>query len=484
MDDITDVTVGAVERSEVEDPKTPKTPAGDHLGGKKLIIVSAATLLFLTVLPLVQLDEKFPEASKGLAVLLTTALFWVTEIMPLSVSSLLPMALYPLFGIVKASELASHYFSGTTFLFIAGFFLGLSIERWNLHTRFVHAILSKVSNRVELYLAAFMLSTWLLSMWISNTATMLCILPILKSFQDSVNGARFQRGMLLAIGYAASIGGLATPVGTPTNGIFMTLFQEFWPHEEEFSFASFCIIAFPLSTTLLVATYVIACAAYIWTSKEQVEVTFERRPQPKLSFEEGVVLLDLLCLMCLWFTASRIDRFPGWKHSLGLTHLNSGSIGLLLTLPLFLIPCGRWLPDVCRQLLGEERCQSQCRGPAPKYILDWDVEPFWQAHPIRMQFLPHCFLVPRDKSLGFAMTFQGKEGLQLGDSLHLWWWLPDCSRHSCIRLSRPPSTMPRKLGHEPVPFRPLTLNSGRIRDGDCLQHVNAEHLRICGCYFC
>lgn len=482
MDDITDVTFGAVERSEVEDPKTPAV--AERFGGKKLTIVSATSLLFLTVLPLVPLDPKFPEASKGLAVLLTTALFWVTEIMPLSVSSLLPMALYPLFGIVKASELAGHYFSGTTFLFIAGFFLGLSIERWNLHTRFVHAILSMVSGRVELYLAAFMLCTWLLSMWISNTATMLCILPILKSFQDSVNGARFQRGMLLAIGYAATIGGLATPVGTPMNGIFMTLFQEFWPQEEEFSFASFCIIALPLSATLLVVTYVFACATYIWTSNEQVEVTFERRPQPKVSFEEGVVLLDLLCLMCLWFTASRIDRFPGWKHSLGLAYLNSGSIGLLLTLPLFLIPCGRWLPSVCRQLLGEERCESRCRDPSPKYILDWDVESLLQAHQSYKCSLCATVFLFLERILGFAMIFQGKEGLQLGDSLRLWWWLPDCSWHSCIRLSRLHSTMPGKLGHQRVPFRSLTLNSGCIRDGSCLQHVHAEHFRVSDCYCC
>lgn len=346
-----------------------------HLaGGKKVAIVLATTLLLLIILPLIELDAKHPDASKGLAVLLVTALFWVTETMPLSVSSLLPMALYPLFGIVKASSLAPYYFSGVSFLFIAGFFLGLAIERWNLHTRFVYFMLSKVrGSRVEVYMAAFMIATWLLSMWISNTATMLCILPMVKSFQESIDNSRVKSGMLLAIGYAATIGGLATPVGTPTNGIFMKLFQDFW--QEDFSFASFCLIALPLSAALLVAAYLMACTAFVWTSSENVRVdadAFLREKMGKVSFEEIVVMLDLLCLMLVWFTASRIDRFPGWKHSLDLTELNSGSIGLVLTLPLFVVPCGRWLPSMVRKWLGEDRCQSICKGQRPNYILDWE----------------------------------------------------------------------------------------------------------------
>ena len=285
--------------------------------------VLAISLLILILLPLIELDPKYPDASKGLAVLLVTALFWVTEVMPLSVSSLLPMALYPLFGILKASTLAHYYFSGVSFLFIAGFFLGLAIERWNLHTRFVNFMLSKVTGRVELYIGAFMIATWLLSMWISNTATMLCILPMVKSFQESIDSgnsaenSRMQSGMLLAIGYAATIGGLATPVGTPTNGIFMKLFQDFW--QEDFSFASFCMLALPLSFVLLVLTYLLACFAFVWTRPVKMVVDAEsflrQHRMGKLSYEELVIIVDSLLLMLLWFTSARIDRFPGWKQS-------------------------------------------------------------------------------------------------------------------------------------------------------------------------
>lgn len=347
-------------------------------GGRRAVGVVTVSVAILILLPFLELDPRYPDASKGLSVLLVTAMFWVSEVMPLSVSSLLPMALYPLFGIVKASSLAHYFFGGTSFLFIAGFFLGLAIERWNLHTRFVHIMLSKVGGRVEFYLAAFMLCTWLLSMWISNTATMLCVLPVVKSFQESIDSSahsRFQSGMLLAVGYAATIGGLATPVGTPTNGIFMTLFQDFWPEQEEFSFATFCVVALPLSAALLVAAYLMACTAFVWAKREKVvidaEAFLQRQRIGKVSFEEMVVLADLICLMILWFTASPIHRFPGWKRSLGLTELNSGSIGLLLTLPLFVLPCGRWLPCALKRCLGEDRCQSICKGQ-PNYILDWN----------------------------------------------------------------------------------------------------------------
>lgn len=139
---------------------------------------------------------------------------------------------------------------------------------------------------------------------------------------------------------------------------------------------NFCVIALPLSAALLLAAYLIACATFVWTSSEKVVIDaaafLQRQRMGKVSFEEMVVLVDLCCLMLLWFTASRIDQFPGWKHWLGLTQLNSGSIGLLLTLPLFVLPCGRWLPSWLRCCLGEDRCLSICKGQRPSYILDWE----------------------------------------------------------------------------------------------------------------
>mmetsp|Transcript_53907 Transcript_53907/g.101032 ORF Transcript_53907/g.101032 Transcript_53907/m.101032 type:complete len:544 (-) Transcript_53907:104-1735(-) len=345
-------------------------------GGRKICAVMMVTILLVALVPLLDLDPRFPDASKGLVVLLVTAMFWVTEVLPLAVSSLIPMGLYPLLGVVKASVLAKKFFSSTSFLFIAGFLLGLAIERWNLHTRFVRLVLRQIGDRIQFNLAAFMLTTWLLSMWISNTATMLCVMPMMKAFLSSLEGGNptFYGNMLLAVGYSATVGGLATPVGTPTNVIFMGMYQEFWPDEEEFSFAKFCFVALPLSASLLVCIYGVTCMAYMWSGQRITvnrEKFFQGQQMGKLSFEEMVVGFDMVCLVVLWFTASRIDKFPGWKKWVS-TDLDSGSIGLMLTLPLFLVPCGRWLPPAIRRALGEDRCESLCTGSRPNYILDWD----------------------------------------------------------------------------------------------------------------
>ena len=356
--------------------KSDAMQAQELPGGRRLCGVLFTAILLLALVPRANLDPRFPDAAKGLAVLMVTALFWISEVMPLSISSLLPMGLYPLFGVVKASALARKFFSSTSFLFIAGFLLGLAIERWNLHTRFVRAVLSKIGDRIQFYLAAFMLTTWLLSMWISNTATMLCIMPMMKAFLSSLEGGHpsFHSIMLLAVGYSATVGGLATPVGTPTNGIFLAIFQEFWPDEEEFSFARFCMVALPLSAALLLCVYSATCVAYWWSGARIVvnrEAFLRTQQLGKVTFEEMVVGFHMVCLVVLWFTASRIDRFPGWKTWVS-KDLDSGSIGLVLTLPFFLIPCGRWLPSALKRVLGEDRCQSSCSGPRPNYILDWE----------------------------------------------------------------------------------------------------------------
>jgi len=353
-------------------PKGPK-------GGLMTLIVLVLSALLLLIFLLVPLDaEKYPQASKGLAVMLITALWWVTEIVPLSITSLLPMVLYPLLGIVKASTLAGKFFKGTSFLFIAGFFIGLAVERWGLHKRFVCMVVTRAGRRVEFLIAGFMLSTWLLSMWISNTATILCIMPMVEAFLDSLPAGheRFQGGFLLAVGYAATIGGIATPVGTPTNGIFMDQFQTMWPQEEEFSFARFCGCALPLSVLLLVTVYLMVCVAYVWRGSTKIIVDQdmfkeEQAKLGKVTFEQMVVALDLLILIVLWFTASPIGNFKGWKSSVA-KELSSGAIGLFFTLPLFFIPCGRWLPQCLQNLVGGDRCKSVCDGPEPNFIMDWE----------------------------------------------------------------------------------------------------------------
>mmetsp|Transcript_101841 Transcript_101841/g.227494 ORF Transcript_101841/g.227494 Transcript_101841/m.227494 type:complete len:566 (-) Transcript_101841:240-1937(-) len=348
--------------------------------GYKTVVVLVLSLAILVFFLAVDLDTARPEASKGAAVLAITALWWISEVVPLTITSLLPMALYPLLGVSKASTLAGKFFVGTSFLFIAGFFIGLAVERWGLHHRIVCAVVSRAGRRVELVIMGFMTSVWLLSMWISNTACILSMLPVAQAFLATLPEGceRFESGFLLAIGYSATVGGIATPVGTPTNGIFMEMFSSFWPSEGEFSFATFFLCAFPLSALLLVVVWVGVCVIYVWGSPKAIPVDHEvfrrmRIALGQVSFEQIVVSVDLVVLIVLWFTASPIGNFRGWKASVA-KELDSGTIGLALTLPLFLVPCGARLPAPLRRIIGEDRCLSRVAlGPPPRHILDWDA---------------------------------------------------------------------------------------------------------------
>lgn len=345
--------------------------------GRYTASVLAASLLILVIFLSVDLDKSKPDASKGAAVLIITALWWFSEVVPLTITSLLPMVLYPLLGVMKAKDLSSRFFGSTSFLFIAGFFIGLAVERWSVHKRLVCTVVAAMGRRVELLIAGFMLSVWLLSMWISNTATILCMLPMAQAFLATLppGHERFQSGFLLAIGYSATIGGIATPVGTPTNGIFMDQFSVFWPAEDEFSFAKFFLCALPLSAMLLLTVWLGFCTTYVWRSKQEIPVDRQLfrdmyAELGKITFDQMVVVLDLFVLIVLWFTASPISTFPGWKKYVA-KELNSGAIGLLLTLPLFFVPCGWRLPPLLRRAIGEDRCVAKASDPHPHNILDW-----------------------------------------------------------------------------------------------------------------
>eukprot|EP00405_Crypthecodinium_cohnii_P034566 CAMPEP_0206529748 /NCGR_PEP_ID=MMETSP0325_2-20121206/2772_1 /ASSEMBLY_ACC=CAM_ASM_000347 /TAXON_ID=2866 /ORGANISM="Crypthecodinium cohnii, Strain Seligo" /LENGTH=580 /DNA_ID=CAMNT_0054025695 /DNA_START=90 /DNA_END=1832 /DNA_ORIENTATION=+ len=339
-------------------------------------IVALLSILILVVCLNTELDPTRPEATKGLAVLLIVGLWWLTEALPLTVTSLFPIVLYPFLGLASPKVLAKEFFKGTSFLFIGGFFVGLAIERWGLHKRVICAVVCNCGSRVDLLVGGFIASVWMLSAWISNTATAVCMMPVVQSFLDQLPPGHhsFKAAVLLAVGWAASIGGLATPVGTPTNGIMLGQFSTFWPDFGEFPFAQFVLYAAPISVFMV---WVGFCFVFVWTSKEKVEVNTEVFKQMRdelgpITFEEAIVGLDLLLLTGLWFTAAPIAAYPGWKQFVAPL-VDSGSIGLLVTLPLFVMPCASELPESFQQWVGKERCHSKSLlGNNPKHILDWD----------------------------------------------------------------------------------------------------------------
>ena len=182
--------------------------------------------------------------------------WWISEAVPLGVTSVLPMVLFPVFGISSIAETTAPYGSHYVFLFMGGFLIAIALEQWNLHRRFALNILVLAGGKPRRLIGGFMLATAALSMWISNTATTLMMLPIALSVASKIDEKehpRFAMVLLLGTAYAANIGGIATLVGTPPNVAMAGIM------EEQFAFSmpflEWMMLAFPFSALMLVLVY-------------------------------------------------------------------------------------------------------------------------------------------------------------------------------------------------------------------------------------
>src|SRR5699024_10751111 len=182
------------------------------------LILGPVLFLFIYLLPFKGLS------SAGQAVLATTdwlAVWWIGETKELAVTSLLPILLLPLAGGLSIEETTAAYAHPYIFLFMGGFMIGLAIERWNLHKRIAFSIINYIGKSEKKVIVGFMVATAFLSMWISNTATTLMMFPIALSVIENFKSETvFSKNMMLGIAYSASIGGMATLIGTPPNIIF------------------------------------------------------------------------------------------------------------------------------------------------------------------------------------------------------------------------------------------------------------------------
>lgn len=190
----------------------------------------------------------------------TMVLWWMTEVLPLSVTALLPMLLFPLLGILDGSAVSKSYAHPLVFLFFGGFLLAQTMEKWGLHRRIALFILCRTGSSLRRVVFGFMLATALLSMWLSNTATAVMMLPIALSvlrLVDENYPEAVQRqtaaALLLGLAYAANIGGMATLIGTPPNLVFAAYVSD---HNLPLpSFAEWLTWGVPLAALLLLATY-------------------------------------------------------------------------------------------------------------------------------------------------------------------------------------------------------------------------------------
>ena len=247
-------------------PDNDTTPASRGKTTSQItgLLVGIALAALLQFLPMP--DGLSREAWLLASLALLMAVWWATEAIPIAATALIPIALFPLLGITSTGAATSPYASPIVMLLLGGFIVALSIERWNLHTRIALNIVSGFGGRPAALILGFMLASALLSMWISNTATTLMMIPIaLRVAQEvereGVSSKFFAPALALGVAYAASIGGMATPVGTPTNLIGIGYLQN--EFDISIDFATWMGMGLPIVALLIpVAWFILTRLAF------------------------------------------------------------------------------------------------------------------------------------------------------------------------------------------------------------------------------
>lgn len=320
---------------------------------KNLALIIAPVISILIVLFL-DLDPGNQGVTSCFAIAVLMAIWWITEAVPLAVTALLPVALFPLFGVVDGKTISTMYFNHLIFLFIGGFFIAFAMERWDLHRRIALRILMLTGVSPGRILMGFMLATWVLSMWMSNTATAMMMVPIALSIvfklEESLGQKRMGRysiGLLLGIAYSASIGGITTLVGTPPNVTFAYIVSIFFPKMPEITFADWMLFALPATAMLFIAAWILLFIMYkpseSWKGIKLNEFKREYELLGKPKTEERIVFILFILMALLWIFRSgfTIGEFvvPGWSKLFNHPeYINDGTVAMVISLLLFMIP--------------------------------------------------------------------------------------------------------------------------------------------------
>ncbi|MEC9071554.1 MAG: SLC13 family permease, partial [Myxococcota bacterium] len=289
------------------------------------------------------------------------AIWWISEVVPIAATSLLPLAVFPLLGVSSTKAVALAYMNPFIVLLMAGFMAALALERWNLHKRLSLAVLSAVGASPSRLVLGMMLACAFSSMWISNTATTLMMLPIgmalvaraeAREGVSTVAVTGFATALYLGIAYGASVGGLATPIGTPPNLIFMGVYEESFPEADPITFASWVSMALPLVIVFLVAIwfYLTRIAHKVSDDLDMGSADIlaeERRGLGVMTGDQKTVAAIFVGMALLWVTRRvRLGdgELAGWAPALGLDGLvNDATVAVAGAVLLFAWP-SRSLP--------------------------------------------------------------------------------------------------------------------------------------------
>ena len=279
---------------------------------------------FLLVLFLPNPEGLSSEGRITAAVFLLMGIWWAFEAIPLQVTALMPLILFPLLNVEEIAVISREYMNKVQFLFAGGFIIALAIQKWDLHKRVALNILKFSGLNSQGIVASFMVASAVLSMWVMNTSTAIMLLPVgisvIKVINDTVNDIsdnqkfNFQLCLLLGIAYAASVGGIATPIGTSPNGVLIQFASN--NYDYDIGFANWISIGLPITLGLgpiiwIFLTRIIFPVNFSATQESKDKLNSMLKELGPMSNEEKKVIIVFLITAFFWIFRQLIDNLPG-----------------------------------------------------------------------------------------------------------------------------------------------------------------------------
>ena len=299
---------------------------------------------FLLVLYLPNPEGLSSDGRITAAVFLLMGIWWAFEAIPLQVTALMPLVLFPLLNIQDIGVISREYMNKVQFLFAGGFIIAIAIQKWGLHKRVALNILKYSGLNSRGIIASFMIASAVLSMWVMNTSTAIMLLPVgisvIKVISDTVNNVtknekyNFQLCLLLGIAYAASVGGIATPIGTSPNGVLIQFASNNYNYD--IGFANWISIGLPITIGLapliwFLLTYVIFPVNFSANQESKDKLDSMLKELGSMSNEEKKVIIVFISTAFFWIFRQLLDDLPG------LSLLDDSVIAITGAISLFFI---------------------------------------------------------------------------------------------------------------------------------------------------
>ncbi|MFC3051893.1 SLC13 family permease [Kordiimonas pumila] len=353
-------------------------------------VLLSGLVIFFILLLMPQPEGMTASGQSLLAVVVLMAIWWMGGGASITTTALLPLILFPALGIMSSSEVAPNYTNHLVFLFLGGFMIALAMEKWNFHKRIAIWCISVIGTDPQRIVLGFMVASAFLSMWISNTATTMMMLPVAMAVvkqiasEASLKGERsktteqiiqqsFGLVMMLGLAYSASIGGVGTLIGTPANIVFVGFYKGLYPDRANISFFEWMVMAVPLVCVFLPIVWLYLCKFVSPVPMKNIQfgssgsdiIKGELEALGKMSRPEKIIGFIFLSTALLWVFREPIDIgfwvVPGWSGLFPEAKLiHDATVAMAMGLLLMLIPVN----------FGKG---TELEGSREFFILDWET---------------------------------------------------------------------------------------------------------------